>query len=43
MFFIEGFIFEKCMLIDGNVIGKRKEKKKEVDRENEEILYKRGV
>lgn len=38
---MEGFIFEKCMLIDGNVIGKRKEKKG--DRENEEILYKRGV
>lgn len=31
------------MLTDGNVIGKRKEKKKEGDRENEETLHKRGV
>lgn len=29
------------MLTDGNVIGKRKEKKG--DRENEETLHKRGV
>lgn len=33
MLFTEGFIFEKCMLTDGNVIGKRKEKKKkEIER-----------
>lgn len=32
MLFTEEFIFEKCMLTDGNVIGKRKGKKKEIER-----------
>lgn len=42
MLFTEGFIFEKCMLTDGNVIGKRKEKRKKKGRERTRNFAQKG-